>query len=110
MSDAKKLTMNATYGKRRPWRQSIDDYCWDQRVDDRRRFSMVWDVDGWGDIPLYINDYGVVMCYAGSCDFTYEEIGRRTNLAELVELMKVHYREVHNNGGSQTGLSEASEE
>ena len=48
------------------------------------------------DIPIYISDGGVVMCYSTACDgHTFESIGRRTNLADLIDEVRRHVSEDH---------------
>lgn len=49
-------------------------------------------MDNW---PLYINDQGVVRCYYGDCDHTFEYIGRRTTFGEFSAELKCHITEDH---------------
>jgi hypothetical protein len=43
--------------------------------------------------PLYISDYGVVSCNNAGCIFTFEHLGHRTNVAELLTEMDRHMRQ-----------------
>jgi hypothetical protein len=42
--------------------------------------------------PLYINDYGVISCNNAGCGFTFEHLGRRTTVSELLIEMDRHMK------------------
>lgn len=51
------------------------------------------------EIPLYVNDLGVVSCYMGCDDWVpaYDLHTRRTNLADLADVIREHALSEHIN-------------